>query len=315
MTHHILAPFHMIGGGIWHAIDLATTLAETTGEPAQLWSTRVPNSSLQQYKVRTIAPYDGDTPNGGYLWVVGPDNEIGHWYPHSHFERVTLIYNQHAISLFYRCMHALTMARSRKVNVCYISTALANETGVPGTIIPPAFDRVRFIASKSILRHRANEKFTVGKASRDVRYKHHMDDPDLYQSLLANDYRVELIGATCINDRLPKHPQLEVYGQVDQTKIVDFLLGLDCLFYRTSNRKAEGFGLCILEAMALGLPVVAHKSGGYIDIIKSGKNGFLFEDNEEALRIIESLKNNPDLRQQVGILAMDTVKNLNFNLI
>lgn len=310
--HHILAPFHMVGGGIWHAIDLANRLTATSAEPTQLWSAKVPASAWHPYDVRMIAPYRGDIPDSGHLWVVGPDNEIGHWYPHGRFEQVTLIYNQHALPLFYRCMHALTCAGSRNVNVSYISSALASETGILGTITPPAFDRLRFIGENSTVRRRSREGFAVGKATRDIRYKHHAEDPAMYQLLLDHGYRIELVGATCIQDRLPQHPRLDVRGEIPQSEMVDFLLGLDCLVYRTSTRKPEGFGLCILEAMALGVPVIAHRAGGYADIIEQGKNGFLFDSNEQALSCLDLLKNNPDLHKQIRISAIATVAGLSF---
>ena len=86
-----------------------------------------------------------------------------------------------------------------------------------------------------------------------------------------------------------------------------FLARLDCYLYRTSPRKPEGFGLCVVEAMAAGLPVVVARNGGYTDIIQSGKNGYLFEHNDEALSFIMALKQNPELREQIGISAKTTV--------
>jgi hypothetical protein len=249
-------------------------------------------------------------PNGGHLWVVGPDNEIGHWYPHSHFEQVTLIYNQHALRLFYTCMHHLTLAGTRKVNVSYTSRALLNETGISGEIRHPAFNSKRFLGISSGNRGNAAEVFKAGKATRDVRYKHHPDDPSLYNAILKNDVLVELVGATCIKDCLTPHPNLYVREEISQSKMAGYLRGIDCLIYRTSNRKPEGFGLCIVEAMAIGLPVIAGRSGGYADIIRSGDNGFLFDTNEEALEKVLLLKENPDLRKQIGDSAIQTISQL-----
>lgn len=42
----------------------------------------------------------------------------------------------------------------------------------------------------------------------------------------------------------------------------------------------EGLGMCALEAMALGVPVVSTPTGGLCEIIEDGKNGFLRRSNK-----------------------------------
>lgn len=52
----------------------------------------------------------------------------------------------------------------------------------------------------------------------------------------------------------------------------------------------EDFGIAPVEAMALGLPVIAYKSGGALDYVIPGKTGEFFE-NQTVANIVEVLQN------------------------
>jgi glycosyltransferase involved in cell wall biosynthesis len=72
---------------------------------------------------------------------------------------------------------------------------------------------------------------------------------------------------------------------------------------------AEGFGRAVLEAMALGCPVVAAKVGGLRDAIRDGENGFLFDpgDVETMAGRIRQLLDDPGLMARIGVAARKTV--------
>lgn len=66
--------------------------------------------------------------------------------------------------------------------------------------------------------------------------------------------------------------------------------------------KPEPLGTTIIEAMAMGKPVICSESGGNPEIVQDGINGFLFPagDYQALAHAIESLIKNPALRSQMG---------------
>ena len=72
---------------------------------------------------------------------------------------------------------------------------------------------------------------------------------------------------------------------------------------------AEGFGRAVLEAMALGKPVIASSVGALREAIVHGKNGYLTQpgDVNEIEKHLRTLISNPKLREKVGSLARRTV--------
>ncbi|MFZ2330757.1 MAG: glycosyltransferase [Atribacterota bacterium] len=72
---------------------------------------------------------------------------------------------------------------------------------------------------------------------------------------------------------------------------------------------SETFGMVIIEALASGLPVLAVKAPGAIDIIQDGFDGILVED--DVLQFAEKLENliqNKDLRKKLSLNGLKTVQ-------
>ncbi len=84
----------------------------------------------------------------------------------------------------------------------------------------------------------------------------------------------------------PAKDDLETHFVGSYTNFVGYLHGLELASaYASADAfifpsRTETLGLVLLEAMAAGCPVVAAASGGIIDIVSDGVNGYLFDPAE-----------------------------------
>ncbi len=78
----------------------------------------------------------------------------------------------------------------------------------------------------------------------------------------------------------------------------------------TLPSRQEPFGRSIIEAMALGKPVVASNIGGIPEIITHGKDGFLcpIEDIDALAKSLDKLIKDKSLRLKIGKEAKATIK-------
>lgn len=61
-----------------------------------------------------------------------------------------------------------------------------------------------------------------------------------------------------------------------------------------TNRKID-FGNTIIEAFILGTPVVATDVGGVSDLVVSGENGWLVDNNQNSItKMLKYIMDNPD---------------------
>lgn len=84
-----------------------------------------------------------------------------------------------------------------------------------------------------------------------------------------------------------------------QSRVSDILCALD-MAALTSEK--EALSLSLIEAMAMGKPVISTRSGGPEELIREGENGFLCENNNpEALAsLFLKLADRPALRKTMG---------------
>ncbi len=73
----------------------------------------------------------------------------------------------------------------------------------------------------------------------------------------------------------------------------------------------EGLPMCILEALALGVPVVSTPVGGIKEIIRNGYNGYLSEEDSELSNYILQIISDEKLRDNLGKNCVECFNEIN----
>ncbi len=140
-------------------------------------------------------------------------------------------------------------------------------------------------------------------------------DPDQFAVLIAGDGPMR----SQIEQELTELiPSVQLLGRVAPSDVPALLANSD--IHVTASEK-ETRGLTVLEAFATGIPVIAPNSGGVVENIKDGENGFLYtpQDGEDFAQKLKQLIENSPLRKQMGLEGLrcvadyswdQTVKNL-----
>ena len=90
--------------------------------------------------------------------------------------------------------------------------------------------------------------------------------------------------------------------------VADYLQASDIYI---SVSKTEGLPLSIAEAMASGLPIVATKAGGVVDLVKDNENGYLvnIDDLDRFTDRLNCLIENKGIREEFSKKSLDLVQN------
>lgn len=292
-------------------------------------------SAANRFSIETVSIPGGVRPGlvddvSGYLRRYSIDlicthenraNVVGHFAAkHAQVPWVPFVHGlvDEPASLYERLEHNLLM-RSQSM-VCTSATQAREfsrlRRGRPAPIvIPNAFHPAREVA---ITQNRTTEgrssamnSFVFGSVGRLHREKGHRILLDAFASLnkaLPDDPMKLLILGEGPEEvslrsqarRLGIEPRVCFAGF--QSKAGSWMKGMDCLI---DSSLAEGSGNSVLEAMLLGVPVIASALGIMRDIVQSGQTGLLVEAGSAA-PLVEAMKKmvqSTSMRKQLAVNA------------
>lgn len=120
------------------------------------------------------------------------------------------------------------------------------------------------------------------------------------------DLRLEIIGDGVERARLKAmvddcgiRDSVTFHHNLSYPEVISRIMGARVLVLPSTR---EGFGMVLAEAGACGVPAVAYRSGGVVEVIDDGENGFLVEpcDKEALHDKIKLLISDDELRDRMG---------------
>jgi glycosyltransferase involved in cell wall biosynthesis len=108
-------------------------------------------------------------------------------------------------------------------------------------------------------------------------------------------------------DRLGIADRVTLHGRVTDEEKFQYLAVSDAY---VSASLHEGFGICFLEAMSVGLPIIATDTGGQTDFLVGGKNAILVPPRrpEQIAHALDWLVRDPHLRSSMGVSNRESVQ-------
>ena len=103
--------------------------------------------------------------------------------------------------------------------------------------------------------------------------------------------------------------RVRFHGQQPPYKLASYYADAD-IFVLPSH--CEAFGIVVAEAMTFGLPIIATRCGGILELVTDGENGFLVTPNDVTAlaEAIQKLAADPALRNQYGRKSYEKARKL-----
>lgn len=174
-------------------------------------------------------------------------------------------------------------------------------------LTPNVAERLRFRREFGI----GDDDLVIGYVANFAHGKGHVQLIKAFEKISAGIPNARLLFAgrgeiSEVNDAAARFPAGQIIFAGWQNDIAPFLNALD-IFVQPSL--SEAFSQVIMEAMGVGLPVIATNVGGAREVIVNGENGVLIEPNDISAisdQVIR-LSGDSEMRRRLGVAGRKTV--------
>ena len=120
--------------------------------------------------------------------------------------------------------------------------------------------------------------------------------------------------------KLIKNFNIEIIESPDFSRIVD-IYGRSKIFWSATGfgvdekknpEKVEHFGITLIESMASGCVPLVYKAGGFKEVLSNGKNGFLWENKNDLLKLTKKLVEEKGLMRLISKNSLDRSKDYDY---
>ncbi len=177
----------------------------------------------------------------------------------------------------------------KSFNFVFISDSKQKDYGIPGHVIYPGIPM-------DVYTGYTGEFASVLRVGNTMRERDVMFDVD-FQDAVCDGFPNQVVG---VNPTIPDSRQAQSFEA-----LISFYRQYRCLLHVSREAYEDGYNLSMLEAMAVGMPVVALKNP--TSPITHGIDGFLSYDVLELREIIVALLQDQELAKQIGIKGRETV--------
>lgn len=164
--------------------------------------------------------------------------------------------------------------------------------------IPQRLDAVRLFVLVCGLRRVKDPLFLV-----DAFSEWHRKENSVYMIIIGPT--IDALFTSEVEANLSRATGVQLMREMPQR---DLQAVMKCCFAVVNSSTSEGMSASILEAMDLGVPVLARNIPGNAAVIAHEDTGLLFSDPQEFIQLAKRLINNPSLRSQIVANAKEYVK-------